>query len=80
MHEPNIISPDEVRKRIEYALPGAEVKVETFRGIDHFQADVAAEQFRGKNLVQQHRLVYEALEGLLGGAMHALALKTRIKE
>jgi len=80
MHEPNTVSPREVRQRIEYALPGAEVKVETFRGDDHFQAEVTAEQFRGKSLVQQHRLVYEALDGLLGDAMHALALKTKIKE
>ena len=80
MSQPQTVSPEEVRQRIEYALPGAEVKVETFRGDDHFQAEVCASQFRGLTRVEQHRLVYGALEGLLGEAMHALALKTTIKE
>ncbi len=80
MYLSDTVSPDEVRRRIEYALPGAKVKVETFRGNDHFQAEITAEQFRGKTLVQQHRMVYAALDGLLGEAMHALALRTKIKE
>ena len=52
----------------------------TFSGDDHFQAVVAAPQFKGKSLVDQHRMVYAAVDGLLGGAMHALALKTRVLE
>jgi stress-induced morphogen len=71
------VSVEEVKRRIEHALPGAEVRVETFSGDDHFQARVAAPQFQGKSLVEQHRMVYAALDGLLGDAMHALALKTR---
>lgn len=72
-----MISPTEVKRRIENALPGARVEVGTFRGHDHFQARVEAPQFRGKSLVEQHRMVYRALDGLLGGALHALALTTR---
>ena len=72
-----MISVEEVRKRIEDALPGAVVQVGTFSGHDHFEATVTAPQFEGKSLVEQHRMVYAALDGLLGGAMHALALKTR---
>jgi stress-induced morphogen len=75
-----MISVEEVRRRIEAALPGATVDVGTFHGPDHFQAVVEAPQFRGKTLVEQHRMVYAAVDGLLGGAMHALALKTRVKE
>jgi stress-induced morphogen len=71
------ISKEEVRQRIEEALPGARVAVGTFAGDDHFQAIVEAPQFRGKTLVEQHKLVYAALDGLIGGAMHALQLKTR---
>ena len=70
------ISIDEVKQRIEQALPGARVVVGTFAGDDHFQAVVEAQQFHGKTLIEQHKLVYEALNGLLGGAMHALQLKT----
>lgn len=72
-----MISTQEVRRRIEAALPGAKVQVGTFSGDDHFQAYVEAPQFAGKTLVEQHQMVYAALEGLIGGAMHALALKTR---
>ncbi len=71
---------DEVKRRIEQALPGASVQVGTFSGDDHFQAIVEAPQFKGKSLVEQHRMVYAAVDGLLGGAMHALALKTRAPE
>ena len=73
----DMISIDEVKRRIEEALPGARVQVGTFSGHDHFEATVEAPQFTGKTLVDQHKMVYAALDGLLGGVMHALALKTR---
>jgi len=72
-----VISIEEVKRRIEAALPGARVEVGTFSGNDHFQAVVEAPQFAGKTLVEQHRMVYAAVDDLIGGAMHALALKTR---
>ncbi|MDH3629464.1 MAG: BolA/IbaG family iron-sulfur metabolism protein [Acidobacteriota bacterium] len=76
--EPNqSVSLEEVRRRIEETLPGARVQVETFSGHDHFQAVVEAPQFAGKSLIEQHRMVYDAVDDLIGGAMHALALKTR---
>ena len=71
------VSVQEVKRRIEDALPGARVQVGTFSGADHFEALVEAPQFKGKSLVEQHRMVYAAVDGLLGGAMHALALRTR---
>lgn len=70
------ISTNEVKRRIEEALPGARVQVGTFAGHDHFEALVEAPQFAGKTRVEQHQMVYAALEGLIGGAMHALALRT----
>ena len=71
-----MIQVDEVKARIEEALPGARVRVGTFSGNDHFEAIVEAPQFEGKTRIEQHRMVYAALDGLIGGAMHALALKT----
>ena len=73
----DMISIEDVKRRIEEALPGANVQVGTFSGHDHFEATVEAPQFQGKTLVEQHKMVYAALDGLIGGAMHALALKTR---
>ena len=58
----------------------ANVRVGTFSGHDHFQAVVRAPQFKGKSRIEQHRLVYAAVDDLIGGAMHALALKTEILE
>jgi stress-induced morphogen len=75
-----MVSVDEVKRRIEAALPGAKVQVGTFSGDDHFQAVGEAPQFAGKSLVEQHRMVYSAVDGLLGDAMHALSLKTRAPE
>ena len=72
-----MISIDELKRRIEEALPGARVHVGTFSGMDHFEATVEAPQFVDKSLVEQHKMVYAAVDGLIGGAVHALALKTR---
>jgi stress-induced morphogen len=71
------MTPDEIRSRIEAALPGARVAVRTFSGEDHFEATVEAVQFEGKSRVEQHQMVYAAVRDALGGEIHALALRTR---
>jgi len=43
---------------------------------DHFEATVVSRQFEGRSMVQQHQMVYDALQGNMGGTLHALALKT----
>ena len=68
---------EQVKQRIEQGLPGAQVAVQAFSGDDHLQASVTASQFEGKSRVEQHRMVYACLEGLIGGAVHALQLNTR---
>jgi acid stress-induced BolA-like protein IbaG/YrbA len=71
-------TPDELKQRIEAAIPGAEADVESPDNV-HFQAVVRSSAFEGLNRVQQHRLVYGAFEpGELGGAVHALQLKTEV--
>ena len=70
-------SAEEIKQRIETAIPGAQAEVEDYTGGgDHFSATVTATAFEGLGRVQQHRLVYDALAGDVGGAIHALALKT----
>lgn len=64
-----------IRKLIETGLPGAEVQVQGDDGV-HFEANVVSEAFRGKLPLARHRLVYATLGELMGGAIHALALKT----
>ena len=71
-------SAEDIRKRIEAAIPGARVEVEDYTGGgDHFRATVTAAAFEGRSRVEQHRLVYEVLDAEIGGAIHALALKTQ---
>ena len=70
-------SADEVKTRIEAAIPGARADVQTADEV-HFSAHVRASGFDGLTRVQQHRLVYDVFEGELGGAIHALALKTEV--
>ncbi|MEP3670299.1 MAG: BolA family transcriptional regulator, partial [Roseibium sp.] len=63
---------------IKEALPDAQVEIRDLAGDgDHYAANVVSETFRGKSRVQQHQLVYEALKGNMGGALHALALQTK---
>jgi stress-induced morphogen len=69
-------SPDEIRTRIEGALPGARVEVTDSTGTgDHFEVRVSAAAFVGRTLVEQHQLVYGALGDLMSG-IHALSIQT----
>ncbi len=71
----------EIERRIKAALPDAKVEIRDLAGDgDHYAATVVSEQFRGKNRVQQHQMVYTALQGDMGGALHALALQTSVPE
>jgi stress-induced morphogen len=68
---------DELKQRIEQALPGAEVQVEDLNGGgDHFRAEVVSERFSGLTRIDQHKLVYDVFGNEIGGAIHALSLKT----
>jgi stress-induced morphogen len=71
----------EIEALIKEALPDAKVVLRDLAGDgDHFAAEVISESFRGKNRVQQHQMVYDALRGRMGGALHALALQTSVPE
>jgi stress-induced morphogen len=70
-------STEDIKQRIEAAIPGACADVEDYTGGgDHFSATVTATAFEGLTRIQQHRLVYEVFGAEVGGAIHALALKT----
>jgi acid stress-induced BolA-like protein IbaG/YrbA len=72
-------TPEELKQRIEAAIPGSEAEVTSGDNV-HFQAVVRAAAFEGLNRVQQHKLVYGAFEpGELGGTVHALQLKTETR-
>jgi len=71
------MSAGEIEALIRAALPDAQVTIEDLRGDgDHYAATVVSAAFRGKSRVQQHQMVYAALQGRMGGTLHALALQT----
>ena len=73
-----MIKADELKTRIKEALPDAEVKVQDLTGGgDHYQVEVVSQAFDGIPSVKRHRMVYAAVNDVIGGALHAMALKTR---
>jgi stress-induced morphogen len=69
----------EIEALIKAALPDAEVEITDLAGDgDHYAAHVVSGAFAGKPRVAQHKLVYEALGGRMGGELHALQLTTAV--
>ncbi|MCC6946319.1 MAG: BolA family transcriptional regulator [Bradyrhizobiaceae bacterium] len=67
----------DIERLIKTAIPDARVEIRDLAGDgDHYAATVISESFRGKSRVQQHQMVYAALKGSMGDALHALALQT----
>ena len=70
-------SAEELKQRIEDALPGARAEVEDLTGGgDHFRAEVVSDRFGGLSRIEQHQLVYSIFGAEIGGPIHALSLKT----
>ncbi|MHA7819682.1 MAG: BolA/IbaG family iron-sulfur metabolism protein [Erythrobacter sp.] len=73
------MSGPDIEAAILAALPGATVELTDLAGDDdHWAVKVTAPQFAGKNRVQQHKLVYAALGGRMGGELHALQVSTAV--
>jgi stress-induced morphogen len=71
----------EIERLIKASIPDAEVTIRDLAGDgDHYAAAVVSASFKGKSRVQQHQLVYRALQGQMGGVLHALALQTATPE
>ena len=67
----------EIEAMIRSALPDASVEITDLAGDgDHYAARVVSAAFAGMPRVRQHQLVYAALGGRMGGALHALQLTT----
>jgi len=67
----------DIESMIKAAIPDAEVTIRDLAGDgDHYAATVISASFRGKSRVQQHQIVYQSLQGQMGGVLHALALQT----
>ncbi len=66
---------------LRQAFPEAEIEIDDLAGDgDHYRARITAAAFQGLTRVRQHQLVYEALQGRMGGELHALPLETKALE
>ena len=78
------ISAEKIRELIRSKFPQAEIEIiDTAGDSNHYSATITANEFRGKSRVEQHKMVYKALEGAMDGSngiLHALALQTKIKQ
>ena len=73
-----MITAEEIDSRIKKEIEGAEVTVKDMTGgQDHWDVEVVSAAFDGVSPVNQHRMVYAAFSDVIGGALHALKLKTR---
>ena len=75
------MEPGEIERLIKDSMPDAVVSIQDLAGDgDHYSAHIVSSAFKGKSRVQQHQMVYQALEGRMGGELHALALQTAVPE
>jgi stress-induced morphogen len=76
-----MIAPTEVERLLLQRFADAELELVDLTGTqDHYQARIVSSAFAGKSLIEQHQLVYGALETAMSGAIHALALRTYTPE
>ena len=68
---------EEIKKLIKASIPDAEISIKDLAGDEnHYSATIKSKIFSGKSKIEQHQLVYNALNGKMGNELHALALKT----
>ena len=77
------ISAEKIKELIRKKFPQPDIEIfDTAGDSNHYSATIATKEFRGKSRIEQHKLVYKALEGAMDGSngiLHALALQTKIK-
>ena len=68
---------EQIESLIKEAMPDAEISIEDLAGDDnHYSATIKSKVFAGKSKVEQHKIVYKAINGKMGTELHALALNT----
>ncbi len=72
------LSKEELENYIKNSIPDSTIIIEDLRGDgDHYSATVISKSFEGKTKIDQHKMVYDSLEGKMGNELHALMLKTK---
>ena len=70
----------EIESLVKEAIPDAIIEIQDLAGDgNHYSATITSSLFKGKNKIEQHKIVYNALKGKMGNELHALAIKTKEK-
>ena len=68
---------EEIKSLIKKSIPDAKITIQDLAGDEnHYSATIKSKIFSGKSKIEQHKLVYKALNGKMGKELHALALNT----
>ena len=71
---------EEIISHIKESLPDAIITIDDLKGDEnHYSATIISKSFKGKNKIEQHKMVYNSLKGKMGIQLHALMLKTKIE-
>ena len=78
---------DQIIQKLKQAFPGADIELKNTSSMHvghnakgmHLKTKISYSGFKGKSLIEQHRMVQKALEAELGNEIHALSIKTIIK-
>ena len=71
---------EEIISHIKESLPDAIITIDDLKGDgNHYSATIISKAFKGKNKIEQHKMVYNSLKGKMGSQLHALMLKTKIE-
>lgn len=71
--------PTQIKDLILQTFPDAQIDLTDLKGDhDHFEGVITSKAFVGKTRIEQHQMVYEALQGHMGTTLHAFSLKTQI--
>ena len=72
---------NEIESLVKKAIPDAKIDIRDLAGDgNHYSATIISSLFKGKTKIEQHKIVYKALEGRMGNELHALEIKTKEKD
>lgn len=73
------VAQDKLNSLLKEAFADAEIIIQDLAGDgDHYSVTVKSSAFKGMTRVQQHKMVYDALQGAMAAELHALAIKTEV--
>ena len=79
LHNIMPMTKEEIISHIKESLPDAIITIDDLKGDgNHYSATIISKLFKGKNKIEQHKIVYDSLKGKMGNQLHALMLKTKM--